>query len=66
MPVQSKPFWQSKTILVNMLMALAVIVGQFYPPIGDFIKVNFDVAAPVWAVINMILRLISKDGISIS
>jgi hypothetical protein len=61
-----KPFWQSKTILVNLLMALAVIAGTFYPPVGEWIKANLNEAAPAWAVINIVLRAISKDGISIS
>lgn len=63
---QVKPWFYSKTILVNMLMALAVIVGQFYPVVGDFIRNNLAEAAPAWAVINMVLRVISKDSISIS
>lgn len=64
--MDSKPFWQSKTILVNLLMAVAVIVGQFYPPVGDFIKANLGEAAPAWAVINIILRAVTKDKVSIS
>lgn len=65
MPV-TKPFWQSKTILVNLLMALAVILGQFYPPAAAFIQANLGLEAPAWAVINIVLRVITKDAVSIS
>jgi len=46
-------------------MALAVILGQFVPAIGDFIRENLNEAAPAWAVINIVLRVITKDKVSI-
>jgi hypothetical protein len=61
-----KPFWQSKTILVNILMGIAMIVGQFNPSIQAMIQEYLGEAGTAWALINIVLRLISKDKISIS
>ncbi len=64
--MEQKPFWQSKTILVNILMGLAMILAQFNPSAAEFIKQYLGEAGTAWAIINIVLRLISKDKISIS
>lgn len=61
-----KPWWQSKTILVNILMGLAMIIGQFNPSIQAMIQEYLGEAGTAWALINIVLRLITKDKIVIS
>jgi len=63
---QIKPWYLSKTILVNIFMGLAMIIGSFKPSVADFIKVYFAEAGTAWAFINIILRAISKDKLSLS
>ena len=58
----SKPWYLSKTFWLNFIVLVAAIVPT---PIADFLKSNFDAAAPVWAVINIVLRAISKDKLAI-
>lgn len=60
--MDSKPFWQSKTFWVQILGCVALAV----PASHDFILNNLGESGAAWAVINMIVRVISKDKISIS
>lgn len=61
-----KPWWQSKTILVNILLGIGMVVGQFNPSIQAMIQEYLGEAGTAWALINIVLRLISKDKITIS
>ena len=54
-----KPFWQSKTLWVNLIMAIAA----FFPQVQDKLSVE-QMAAGITAV-NAILRATTKEGISI-
>lgn len=58
----SKPVYLSKTLWVNLIMA----VGAFIPGVGEWIQAHPDLFAGVFAVINVILRLLTKDKLSIS
>jgi hypothetical protein len=64
--VPAKPWYMSKTILVNIMMGLAMIVGQFYPSAQAIIMEYLGEAGTAWALINIVLRLITKDRVSIS
>jgi hypothetical protein len=57
-----KKWYLSKTLWINALGILAAVA----PSTGEFIQANFAVAAPVWGVINMILRAVTKEGIQIA
>ncbi len=61
-----RPWWRSKTILVNIIMAIAMIVGQFNPSIQAMIQEYLGEAGTAWALINIVLRLVTKDKVSIS
>lgn len=61
-----KPWWQSKTILVNILLGVGMVVGQFNPSIQAMIQEYLGEAGTAWALINIVLRLVSRDKISIS
>lgn len=64
-PVEKK-WYTSKTILVNLVMGLAMIIGQFNPSIQAVLVEYLGEAGTAWALINIVLRLITKDSVSIS
>lgn len=64
--VPSKPWYLSKTILVNILAGVALIAGNFLPAVGQFIQTYFAELGGGWVFVNTILRLITKDKVSIS
>lgn len=60
--MESKPFWQSKTFWVQILGIVAVAI----PTTREFIQNNLGESAAAWAVINIVVRMITKDKVSIS
>ncbi len=62
--MDAKPWYLSKTILVQIIMGIAMIVAVFSPSASDFIKNYFGEIGSAWAIINVILRLITKKEIS--
>lgn len=58
-----KSLIQSKTFWVNILGLIAMIVGVFSPSVGQFIADHFAAAGSAWAIVNLILRAITKDKI---
>lgn len=61
---ESKPWYLSKSIMVNLLMGLAMMVAVFQPQGAEFIKSYFAEAGTGWAIVNIVLRLITKKEIS--
>jgi hypothetical protein len=61
-----KPWWQSKIILVNLLMAIAGVIAVFKPEVAAVIKEYSAESSALWAILNIVLRLITKDRVSIS
>lgn len=59
-----KPFYLSKTIMVNILAGVAMIVAVFQPSVGAFIQEHFSAVGGGWAILNVALRLITKKEIS--
>jgi hypothetical protein len=53
--------WLSKTILFNILFALTAL----YPPVGDWMKAHVEIMMSVWSGLNVVLRLFTKDKISL-
>lgn len=64
--MEAKKWYTSKTILVNILMGVAMIVAVFSPSASDFIKNYFAEAGTAWALINVVLRLVTKNKVEIS
>jgi hypothetical protein len=62
--MDAKPWYLSKTILVQLLGALAIIVGLFSPTVGEFIKNNFSEVGAAWAIVNVVLRFFTQDQIA--
>lgn len=61
--MDSKPWYLSKMILVNILMGVAMIVGAFQPSVAEFIKTYFAEAGSAWAIVNVVLRIVTKKEI---
>ena len=60
--MNQKPFYQSKTLWLNLLMAIVA----FIPPAHEFITSNPEVVSLGFVVINMFLRLVTKDELQIT
>lgn len=61
-----KPWYLSKTLWAQVLGLIGLLVGSKVPAVGDFIKNYFAELGAGWAVVNMVLRAISKDALSLS
>lgn len=64
--METKPIYLSKTFWLNVLAIVVMIVGVKAPAVGEFIKNYFAELGSGWAVLNTVLRIISKDKLSIS
>lgn len=53
--------WQSKTLWINLLIA----ASAFVPQVHTLLVANPEVVAAVFAGLNIVLRLISKDKVSL-
>ena len=58
-----KQWYESKMIWTNILFGLAMIVGNFYAPAADFIKMYFSEMGIGWSLLNILMRLITKKEI---
>lgn len=58
----NKRVWQSKTIWVNIIMAITA----FFPPVQAYLVAHPDIFTMIFVGVNMVLRLITKDGIQIT
>lgn len=54
--------WLSKTLWMNLIMAVLVM---FWPAAGDVVASHPEVATMVWSGINMLLRFVTKDQLQI-
>ena len=57
-----KPYL-SKTLIMNAVVAILALA---YPPAAEFIKGNADSALAVLAALNMALRMVTKEKISLA
>lgn len=60
--MDSKKPWQSKTLILNFVVAACAL---FAPGASAYISAHPEVVAGVFAGANIVLRLISKDKISL-
>lgn len=66
--MNSKAPWESKTIIVNGVLGLAAFASIFLPQaasIQPWIASNGANIAMFWSVLNIVLRAVSKDKISL-
>ncbi len=59
----SKPFWQSKTLWFNVLAAGVFVAGS--AGYADFAP-DADVMAVVAAVLNVVLRFVTRQPVALS
>jgi len=59
--MDSKPFWQSKTFWVNIMAAVGMVVQSQTTYVLDP-----EMQAGIIVAINIILRFITKEGVSLS
>ena len=57
---ESKPFWQSKTLWVNALVAILGIVS------AGTVAENPEAAVGLVTFVNLILRVVTKGSVSLS
>lgn len=55
--------WQSKTIIINFVAASTAL---FYPPVHEWVMAHPTEISSLFAIANVILRMVTKDKISIS
>ncbi len=60
--MDTKKPWQSKTIIVNFIAAAGAL---FYPPVAQWIAAHPVELASAFSILNIVLRVITKDKISI-
>jgi len=61
----AKPIYLSKTFWVQIIMLLVLVIGSKVPALADFLKLHFSEIGGGWAILNVFLRLISKEKIEI-
>lgn len=57
-----KPFYQSKTLIFNVVAIIVLVANQF--GFGDF-QLDAEVSAGIVAVINMILRVTTTQALTV-
>jgi uncharacterized membrane protein YqaE (UPF0057 family) len=62
--VNEKKWFESKMIMVNIMAGIAMIVGVFMPSVGAFIAEHFSAVGGGWAMLNIVLRLVTKKEIA--
>lgn len=62
-PDDSKKPWQSKTLWTNVIIAVVAIAS---PPAHAWISAHPEAFAAAFGVINVILRMVTKDAIQLS
>jgi hypothetical protein len=58
-----KKAWLSKTMWINLLMAVG---AMFFPPMSDFMSSNPEAIGFIWGAVNMLLRFVTKDQITLT
>ena len=62
--MDAKPFWASKTIWANVIAGAAAIAVSFGFDFGLTPDVQAQVLVGVMAVINIVLRFVTKSAVS--
>lgn len=66
--MEGKKPWQSKTIIVNAVLGLMAALAVFMPgasEVSAWIGAHGGEIAVGWSILNVLLRLITKDKISL-
>lgn len=60
--------WQSKTIVFNVIGVVLAAASLFWPGANSvtvWMTANAPLLGTIWAVLNIVLRLVTKDAISL-
>ena len=60
----NKPFWQSKTVWVNVVALVATLAGAFKLDLGLTPDVQATVVTTILALVNVGLRLVTKTPVT--
>lgn len=60
-PIPSKPWWQSKTVILN----LVALVSMMLPPVRAWLDGNTEAPLAVLAALNLLVRFVTQGRISI-
>lgn len=66
--MNSKPWYESKTILVNLVLGICAALSAVVPQLASvsaWINANASLIGMVWAGLNVVLRFVSKDAIQL-
>ncbi len=63
--MKAKPFWTSKTLWINVIALIAALGGIFEIDIGLTPVVQTAMVTSIMAVVNMILRAITKSAVTV-
>lgn len=66
---ESKKPYQSKTIIVNAIMGLIAVAAMFIPQANNMATYMNNHASEIamgWSILNIILRTITKDKVTLS
>lgn len=61
----SKSWWQSKTLWLQVIGIVTLLVSGKVPALADFLKEYFSEVGIGWAIVNAILRAITKKEITL-
>lgn len=64
--MDSKPFWASKTLWVNVVAVVAAITGALGLNLGLDPETQVAVVGGIMGVVNIVLRIVTKTGVSLS
>jgi hypothetical protein len=62
--MDSKPWYQSKTIIVNVLAGIAAVTGAFGLDLGLDAEAQAALATGILAVVNIVLRVVTKGPVT--
>jgi hypothetical protein len=62
--MDSTPFWASRTLWVNVIAVAATVTGVFKIDLGLDATTQASIVTGVMAVVNIVLRLVTKTPIS--
>lgn len=60
-----KPFWASKTLWVNAVALVASVTGAFGLDLGLSPETQTSVVAGIMGIVNIVLRLVTKDAVAV-
>lgn len=60
--METKKPWQSKTIWVNVIMAIVPVLPG---PVHEFLRDNPDVILSAFAIVNVLLRAITHGKVTL-